>query len=128
MQLNRYLDLCKPKIVLLLTLTALVGMMLSTNFYNDVISGLASLLGFAFFQHILRFLIIDYRELLFLLVLSLFFFLIGLIFLVISFYRKLFNVDSFVSFFNTTSILLPVVIIVLYFNVLYSLQSSDILV
>ena len=48
MQLNRYLDLCKPKIVLLLTLTALVGMMLSTNFYNDVISGLASLLGFAF--------------------------------------------------------------------------------
>ena len=48
MQLNRYLDLCKPKIVLLLTLTALVGMMLSTNFYNDIISGLASLLGFAF--------------------------------------------------------------------------------
>ena len=48
MQLNRYLDLCKPKIVLLLTLTALVGMMLSINFYNDVISGLASLLGFAF--------------------------------------------------------------------------------
>ena len=48
MQLNKYLDLCKPKIVLLLTLTALVGMMLSTNFYNDVISGLASLLGFAF--------------------------------------------------------------------------------
>ena len=37
-----------------------------------------SLLGFAFFQHILRFLIIDYRELLFLLVLSLFFFLIGI--------------------------------------------------
>ena len=37
-----------------------------------------SVLGFAFLQHILRFLIIDFRELLFLLVLSLFFFLIGI--------------------------------------------------
>ena len=37
-----------------------------------------SVLGFAFSHHILKFLIIDYRELLFLLVLSLFFFLIGI--------------------------------------------------
>ena len=37
-----------------------------------------SVLGFAFLQHILRFLIIDFREILFLLVLSLFFFLIGI--------------------------------------------------
>lgn len=37
-----------------------------------------SLLGFVFFQNILRFLIIDYQELLFLVGLSLFFFLIGI--------------------------------------------------
>ena len=37
-----------------------------------------SLLGLVFFQNILRFLIIDYRELLFLVGLSLFFFLIGI--------------------------------------------------
>jgi len=43
-----FLDLCKPKIVLLLTLTALVGMLLTIEFYSDIFSGLGSLLGFAF--------------------------------------------------------------------------------
>ena len=38
----------KPKIVLLLTLTALVGMLLTIEFYSNIFSGLGSLLGFAF--------------------------------------------------------------------------------
>ena len=42
------LALTKPKIVLLLTLTALVGMMLTIEFYTNILSSLASLLGFAF--------------------------------------------------------------------------------
>ena len=47
MNLASYINLCKPKIVLLLTITALVGMLLSINFYNNILDGLASLLGFA---------------------------------------------------------------------------------
>jgi protoheme IX farnesyltransferase len=47
MNLARYINLCKPKIVLLLTITALVGMLLSINFYSNILDGLASLLGFA---------------------------------------------------------------------------------
>ena len=50
MNLNSYLNLCKPKIVVLLTTTALIGMLLSVNFYTNyinVINGLASLVGFA---------------------------------------------------------------------------------
>ncbi len=43
-----FLYLCKPKIVLLLTLTALVGMLLTIEFYSNIFSGLGSLLGFAF--------------------------------------------------------------------------------
>ena len=43
-----FLALTKPKIVLLLTLTALVGMMLTVEFYTNIFSSLASLLGFAF--------------------------------------------------------------------------------
>ena len=43
-----FLDLCKPKIVLLLTLTAFVGMLLTIEFYSNIFSGLGSLLGFAF--------------------------------------------------------------------------------
>ena len=43
-----FLDLCKPKIFLLLTLTALVGMLLTIEFYSNIFSGLGSLLGFAF--------------------------------------------------------------------------------
>ena len=43
-----FLALTKPKIVLLLTLTALVGMMLTIEFYTNIFSCLASLLGFAF--------------------------------------------------------------------------------
>ena len=43
-----FLDLCKPKIVLLLTLTAFVGMLLTIDFYSNIFSGLGSLLGFAF--------------------------------------------------------------------------------
>lgn len=43
-----FLALTKPKIVLLLTLTALVGMMLTIEFYTNILSSLASLLGFAF--------------------------------------------------------------------------------
>lgn len=42
-----FLNLCKPKIVLLLTLTALVGMLLTIEFYSNIFSSLASLLGFA---------------------------------------------------------------------------------
>ena len=47
MNLACYINLCKPKIVLLLTITALVGMLLSINFYSNILDGLASLLGFA---------------------------------------------------------------------------------
>ena len=43
-----FLALTKPKIVLLLTLTALIGMMLTIEFYTNILSSLASLLGFAF--------------------------------------------------------------------------------
>ena len=43
-----FLDLCKPKIVLLLTLTALVGKHLTIEFYSNIFSGLGSLLVFAF--------------------------------------------------------------------------------
>ena len=43
-----FLELCKPKIVFLLTVTALVGMLLSINFYSNIAAGLYSLLGFAF--------------------------------------------------------------------------------
>ena len=50
MNLNSYINLCKPKIVALLTVTALIGMLLSVNFYTNltnVVYGLASLVGFA---------------------------------------------------------------------------------
>ena len=47
MNLASYINLCKQKIVLLLTITALVGMLLSINFYSNILDGLASLLGFA---------------------------------------------------------------------------------
>lgn len=50
MNLSSYINLCKPKIVALLTVTALIGMLLSANFYTDltnVFNGLASLVGFA---------------------------------------------------------------------------------
>ena len=50
MNLSSYINLCKPKIVALLTVTALIGMLLSVNFYTDltnVFNGLASLAGFA---------------------------------------------------------------------------------
>ena len=47
MNLASYINLCKPKIVLLLSVTALVGMLLSINFYSNILDGLASLLGFA---------------------------------------------------------------------------------
>ena len=50
MNLSSYINLCKPKIVALLTLTALIGMLLSVNFYTNltnVFNGLASLVGFA---------------------------------------------------------------------------------
>ena len=47
MNLASYINLCKPKIVLLLTITALVGMLLSIKFYSNILDGLASLLGFA---------------------------------------------------------------------------------
>ena len=43
-----FLARTKPKIVLLLTLTALVGMMLTIEFYTNILSSLASLIGFAF--------------------------------------------------------------------------------
>ena len=46
--MGNFLALTKPKIVLLLTLTALVGMMLTIEFYTNIFSSLASLLGFAF--------------------------------------------------------------------------------
>ena len=48
MSLASYLNLCKPKIVLLLTLTAFVGMLISVKFYDNFLAGLASLLGFSF--------------------------------------------------------------------------------
>tara|TARA_B100000989_G_scaffold90335_1_gene65336 strand:+ start:445 stop:1311 length:867 start_codon:yes stop_codon:yes gene_type:complete len=47
MLVSSFLELCKPKIVLLLTVTALVGMLLSINFYSNIVAGLYSLLGFA---------------------------------------------------------------------------------
>tara|TARA_A100001234_G_scaffold125405_1_gene109967 strand:+ start:8625 stop:9491 length:867 start_codon:yes stop_codon:yes gene_type:complete len=47
MSLTSFLNLCKPKIVLLLTITASVGMLISIEFYENVTSGLASLLGFS---------------------------------------------------------------------------------
>ena len=50
MNLSSYINLCKPKIVALLTVTALIGMLLSVNFYTNltnVINGLVSLVGFA---------------------------------------------------------------------------------
>ena len=47
MALSSFISLCKPKIVLLLTITAFVGMLLSIEFYSNVLAGLASLLGFA---------------------------------------------------------------------------------
>ena len=50
MNLNSYINLCKPKIVALLTVTALIGMLLSVNFYTNltnVVNGLVSLVGFA---------------------------------------------------------------------------------
>ena len=50
MNLSSYINLCKPKIVALLTVTALIGMLLSVNFYTNltnVLNGLASLVGFA---------------------------------------------------------------------------------
>ena len=47
MGISSFIDLCKPKIVLLLTITALVGMLLAVEFYSNVLSSLASLLGFA---------------------------------------------------------------------------------
>ena len=48
MSLASYLNLCKPKIVLLLTLTAFVGMLISVKFYDNFLAGFASLLGFSF--------------------------------------------------------------------------------
>ena len=47
MNLASYINLCKPKIVLLLTITELVGMLISINFYSNILDGRASLLGFA---------------------------------------------------------------------------------
>ncbi len=50
MNLSSYINLCKPKIVALLTVTALIGMLLSVNFYTNltnVFNGMASLVGFA---------------------------------------------------------------------------------
>ena len=50
MNLSSYINLCKPKIGALLTVTALIGMLLSVNFYTNltnVFNGLASLVGFA---------------------------------------------------------------------------------
>lgn len=47
MLVRSFLELCKPKIVFLLTVTALVGMLLSINFYSNIVAGLYSLLGFA---------------------------------------------------------------------------------
>ncbi len=48
MLVRSFLELCKPKIVFLLTVTALVGMLLSINFYSNIAAGLYSLLGFTF--------------------------------------------------------------------------------
>ena len=47
MNLSSFVTLCKPKIVLLLTVTALVGMLLAVGFYSNIFNSLASLLGFA---------------------------------------------------------------------------------
>ena len=48
MLVRSFVELCKPKIVFLLTVTALVGMLLSINFYSNIAAGLYSLLGFTF--------------------------------------------------------------------------------
>ena len=45
--MSSFVTLCKPKIVLLLTVTALVGMLLAVEFYSNIFNSLASLLGFA---------------------------------------------------------------------------------
>ena len=45
--MSSFIELCKPKIVLLLTVTALVGMLLTVEFYSNVFDSMASLLGFA---------------------------------------------------------------------------------
>tara|TARA_B100000927_G_scaffold211570_1_gene172240 strand:- start:229 stop:1095 length:867 start_codon:yes stop_codon:yes gene_type:complete len=47
MGMSSFIELCKPKIVLLLTVTALVGMLLTVEFYSNVFDSMASLLGFA---------------------------------------------------------------------------------
>ena len=47
MNISSYINLCKPKIVILLSITALVGMLLSVDFYSNIFTSLASLLGFA---------------------------------------------------------------------------------
>lgn len=47
MNISSYINLCKPKIVILLSITALVGMLLSIDFYSNIFTSLASLLGFA---------------------------------------------------------------------------------
>ena len=47
MNISSYINLCKPKIVILLSITALVGMLLSVDFYSNIFASLASLLGFA---------------------------------------------------------------------------------
>ena len=48
MNISSFINLCKPKIVILLTITALVGMLLSIEFYSNISSSLLSLIGFAF--------------------------------------------------------------------------------
>ena len=47
MNISSYINLCKPKIVILLSITALVGMLLSVDFYSNIFTSLASLFGFA---------------------------------------------------------------------------------
>jgi|TARA_B100001057_G_scaffold251288_1_gene251553 protoheme IX farnesyltransferase len=47
MNISSYINLCKPKIVILLSITALVGMLLSVDFYSNIFTSLASLVGFA---------------------------------------------------------------------------------
>ena len=47
MNISSYINLCKPKIVILLSITALVGMLLSVDFYSNIFASLASLVGFA---------------------------------------------------------------------------------
>ena len=47
MGMSSFIELCKQKIVLLLTVTALGGMLLTVEFYSNVFDSMASLLGFA---------------------------------------------------------------------------------